>query len=127
MVSAASLTLCQSTKLDINFMFKNSKGSSYNRNVEAHSTVTTDANGFARLMCGKKQDFILNFIVQENNDKEVTIETEILNVDLLVAKPKMIIPYNQRGVIEIGEKSAEKTEFSEFCLSIVPSKEELSC
>lgn len=125
MVSASSLTLCQSTKLDVNFLFKNSKGLTNNKKVEVHSTLSTDANGFARLACGENQDFILNFVVQENNAEQVKIETEIFDGELLISKPIMFINYNQRGVLETDAKDAENPEFSELRLSIVPSKEEL--
>jgi len=120
-ISTNLVTLSNPTKLDVDFFFKQTKANS-NRRIESKAHVFVDANGMATLECGVDSDFILNFNVQDQNGTEVKIRTEIFDGATLIAKPVITIPYNQKGVIEIGTNGAN-AESSEFSLSIIPSQE----
>lgn len=116
------ITVSQQTKLEVDFFFKRSRADS-NQRVEVKATVFPDRHGIAKLECGADSNFILTFNVQEYNENGVTIKTDIADGAISIAKPVIIIPYYEKGIIEIG-KNHSNFERSEFSLSIIASQEQ---
>jgi len=128
-LATTNIAISHQTMLDVKFFYKEfikdqASGLPIHKNsrtIQVDSIFLTKENNL-KLECVKDSNFILKFNIQEQNENEVKIETEILDNTELIAKPVLIIPYNQKGEIKLGETIKLNSRFFELSLSIVPSK-----
>lgn len=118
-----SLMLSQPINLDIDFVYNNIKPNSSNHQVHLKSTIVINESDFGTVECGTEANVVLHFYVADKGGKEVKIETHIIENNILLAKPSMVVPYNQRGIIELGEAVVSHHPRKKLNLSIIPSKE----